>query len=145
AIEAAVLRVKTAYLRRWNDARRERAQIYDRLFSSAGLTRTGANSSAPVTLLKTRPEAHHIYHQYVIRARDRDKLREFLRERGVGSEIYYPVPLHQQKCFAYLGYSEGDLPEAERAAAEVLALPMFAELEEAEQRLVVDAVTDFYS
>jgi len=145
AIQAAVLRVKMPHLRRWNDARRERAQIYDRLLTSAGLTRTGANSSAPVTLLKTRPEAHHIYHQYVIRARNRDKLREFLRERGVGSEIYYPVPLHLQKCFAYLGYSEGDLPEAERAGAEVLALPMFAELEQDEQRAVVDAIAEFYS
>lgn len=145
AIQAAVLRVKMPYLRRWNDARRERAQIYDRLLTGAGLTRTGANAPAPVRLLKTRPEAHHIYHQYVIRARERDKLREFLRERGVGSEIYYPLPLHLQKCFAYLGYSEGDLPEAERAAAEVLALPMFAELEPDEQRAVVDAIADFYS
>jgi len=145
AIQSAVLRVKMPHLRRWNDARRERAQTYDRLLTSAGLTRTGASSSAPVTLLKTRPEAHHIYHQYVIRARDRDKLREFLRERGVGSEIYYPVPLHLQKCFAYLGYSAGDLPEAERAAAEVLALPMFAELEQDEQRAVVDAIAEFYS
>ncbi|HKF22218.1 MAG TPA: DegT/DnrJ/EryC1/StrS family aminotransferase [Candidatus Angelobacter sp.] len=145
AIQAAVLRVKMPHLPSWNDARRERAQIYDRLLTSAGLTRTGANSPAPVTLLKTRPEAHHIYHQYVIRARDRDKLREFLREHGVGSEIYYPVPLHLQKCFAYLGYSAGDLPEAERAAAEVLALPMFAELEQDEQRVVVDTIAEFYS
>jgi len=145
AIQAAVLRVKMPYLRRWNDARRERAQLYDRLLTGAGLTRTGASSPAPVTLLKTRPEAHHIYHQYVIRAQQRDKLREFLRERGVGSEIYYPVPLHLQKCFAYLGYSEGDLPEAERAAADVLALPMFAELEQDEQRVVVDTIAEFYS
>jgi dTDP-4-amino-4,6-dideoxygalactose transaminase len=145
AIQAAVLRVKMPYLGRWNEARRERAQIYDRRLTSAGLTRTGADSPAPVTLLKTRPEAHHIYHQYVIRARQRDKLREFLRERGVGSEIYYPVSLHRQRCFAYLGYSEGDLPEAERAAAEVLALPMFAELEQDEQRAVVDAIAEFYS
>ena len=100
---------------------------------------------APVTLLKTRSEAHHIFHQYIIRAHQRDKLRELLRERGVGSEIYYPVPLHLQKCFAYLGYSEGDLPEAERAAAEVLALPMFAELEQDEQRVVVDTIAEFYS
>jgi dTDP-4-amino-4,6-dideoxygalactose transaminase len=145
AIQAAVLRVKMPYLRRWNDARRERAQVYDRLLTAAGLIRTGASSPAPITLLKTRPQAHHIYHQYVIRAQQRDKLREFLRERGVGSEIYYPVPLHLQKCFAYLGYSEGDLPEAERAAAEVLALPMFAELEQDEQRVVVDAIAEFYS
>jgi dTDP-4-amino-4,6-dideoxygalactose transaminase len=148
SIQAAVLRVKMPHLRSWNDARRERAQIYDRMFTSAGLTKTGAsggNSPAPVRLLKTRPEAHHIYHQYVIRVRERDKLREFLKERGVGSEIYYPVPLHLQKCFAYLGYAEGDFPEAERAAADVLALPMFAELEQDEQRCVVDTIAEFYS
>jgi dTDP-4-amino-4,6-dideoxygalactose transaminase len=145
SIQAAVLRVKMRHLPRWNQARRERARTYDRLFSVAGLTKTSANAPAPVTVLKTRPEAQHIFHQYVIRARQRDKLREFMKEHGVGSEIYYPVPLHLQKCFAYLGYTQGDLPEAERAAAEVLALPMFAELEEDEQRHVVETVAEFYS
>lgn len=145
AIQAAVLRVKMPHLKSWNNARRERARTYDRLLSDAGLTRTSAESPAPVTCLKTRPEAHHIYHQYVVRVRDREKLREFLRERGVGTEIYYPVPLHLQKCFAFLGYAPGDLPEAERAAEEVLALPMFAELEESEQRYVVESVAQFYS
>jgi dTDP-4-amino-4,6-dideoxygalactose transaminase len=145
AIQAAVLRVKMPHLQRWNDARRERAAVYDHLLTNAGLTKTGANPPAPVTLLKTRPAAHHIFHQYVVRVQQRDKLREFLKERGVGSEIYYPVPLHLQKCFAYLGYAESDLPEAERAAAEVLALPMFAELEEDEQRCVVEAIAEFYS
>ncbi|HEX3104638.1 MAG TPA: DegT/DnrJ/EryC1/StrS family aminotransferase, partial [Terriglobales bacterium] len=106
---------------------------------------TGANSTAPVVLLKTLPGAHHIYHQYVIRVRDRDKLRKFLGERGIGSEIYYPIPLHLQKCFAYLGYAPGDLPEAERAALDVLALPIFPELEEDEQRHVVESIADFYS
>jgi len=144
-VQAAVLRVKMLHLPRWNCARRERAAIYDRLFAAAGLTGAGANASAPVTPLKTRPEAHHIFHQYVIRARERDRLREFLKERGVGSEIYYPVPLHLQNCFAYLGYAKDDLPEAERAANEVLALPMFAELEEDEQRQVVETIAEFYS
>lgn len=144
AIQAAVLRVKMPHLPSWNEARRERARIYDRLLSAAGLTST-RGESAPVTCLKTRAEAYHIYHQYVIRVRDREKLRAFLRERGVGTEIYYPVPLHLQKCFAYLGYAPGDLPEAERAAAEVLALPMFAELQEDEQQHVVQAIADFYS
>lgn len=145
AIQAAVLRAKMPHLPRWNEARRERARTYDGLFSAAGLTRTGANAPAPITLLATRPQAHHIFHQYVIRAQQRDKLREFLKERGVGSEIYYPVPLHLQKCFSYLGYAPGDLPEAERAAAEVLALPMFAELEEDEQKCVVETIAEFYS
>jgi dTDP-4-amino-4,6-dideoxygalactose transaminase len=145
AIQAAVLRVKMPHLQEWNHARRDRAHLYDRLLAGAGLTKTGVQSAAPVTLLKTLPHAHHIYHQYVIRVRERDKLREFLKERGVGSEIYYPVPLHLQKCFAYLGYTEGDLPEAERAAAEVVALPMFAELEDDEQRQVVETIAEFYS
>ncbi len=145
AIQAAVLRVKMPHLHTWNEARHERARAYGRLLSSAGLTKTGANSAAPVTLLKTLPGAYHIYHQYVIRVRDRDKLRAFLGQRGVGSEIYYPIPLHLQKCFSYLGYSVGDLPESERAAQDVLALPMFAELEEDEQRAVVEAIAEFYS
>jgi dTDP-4-amino-4,6-dideoxygalactose transaminase len=98
-----------------------------------------------VTLLKTRTEAYHIYHQYVIRVRERDKLREFLKERGVGTEVYYPVPLHQQKCFSYLGYAPGDLPEAEQAALDVLALPIFAELQDDEQRYVVSSIAEFYS
>jgi dTDP-4-amino-4,6-dideoxygalactose transaminase len=145
ALQAAVLRVKMPHLEKWNDARREYARTYGRLLTAAGLTKTGADSPAPVSLLKTLPGAHHIYHQYVIRVRHRDKLRSFLSERGVGSEIYYPVPLHLQQCFTYLGYTPGDLPQAERAAADVLALPMFAELEEDEQRYVVDAIADFYS
>lgn len=145
AIQAAVLRVKMPHLPKWNDARRERARAYGRLLSSAGLTKTGGNSAAPIVLLKTLPGAHHIYHQYVIRVRDRDKLRAFLSERGIGSEIYYPIPLHLQKCFTYLGYTPGDLPEAERAALDVLALPMFAELAEDEQRHVVESIAEFYS
>ncbi len=144
SIQAAVLRVKMPHLPKWNDARRERARTYGRLLTSAGLTKTGANSPAPLMLLKTLPGAHHIYHQYVVRVRDRDKLRAFLGERGVGSEIYYPIPLHLQKCFSYLGYAQGDLPEAERAALDVLALPMFAELEEDEQRYVVESIAQFY-
>jgi dTDP-4-amino-4,6-dideoxygalactose transaminase len=145
SIQGAVLRVKMNYLSQWNQMRRQNAATYDRLFSAAGLTRVAAESKPPVVLLKTRPEAHHIYHQYVIRVRDRERLRDFLKERGVGTEIYYPVPLHLQQCFAYLGYAPGSLPEAEQAANEVLALPMFAELEESEQRHVVESIAQFYS
>jgi dTDP-4-amino-4,6-dideoxygalactose transaminase len=145
SLQAAVLRVKMPHLAQWNQARRERARVYDRLIGSAGLTKTGANSPAPVALLATRPQAFHIFHQYVIRAQQRDKLRDFMKDHGVGTEIYYPLPLHLQKSFAYLGYVEGDLPEAEQAAAEVLALPMFAELEEDEQRHVVETMAAFYA
>jgi dTDP-4-amino-4,6-dideoxygalactose transaminase len=145
SIQAAVLRVKMPHLAAWNNARRERAQLYTQLLNNAGLTKIGANSTAPVRLLKTLPSAYHIYHQYVIRVQDRDKLRAFLTERGVGAEIYYPIPLHLQKCFGYLGYAPGDLPEAERAALDVLALPIFAELQEDEQRHVVETIAEFYS
>jgi dTDP-4-amino-4,6-dideoxygalactose transaminase len=145
SIQAAVLRVKMPHLADWNNARRERAQLYTQLLNKASLTKTGANSTAPVRLLKTLPGAHHIYHQYVIRVRDRDKLRAFLTERGIGAEIYYPIPLHLQKCFGYLGYAPGDLPEAEQAALDVLALPIFAELQEDEQRHVVETIAEFYS
>ncbi|HET6936700.1 MAG TPA: DegT/DnrJ/EryC1/StrS family aminotransferase, partial [Candidatus Angelobacter sp.] len=129
----------------WNDARRERARIYDQLFAASGLTRTGADSAAPIRLPNTAPRSHHIYLHYVVRVQQRDGLRDFLKQRGVGSEIYYPVPLHLQKCFSYLGYAPGDLPEAERAAGDVLALPMFPELEQEEQRYVVDSIAEFYS
>ncbi|HEX5433967.1 MAG TPA: DegT/DnrJ/EryC1/StrS family aminotransferase [Candidatus Angelobacter sp.] len=145
SIQAAVLRVKMPHLPRWNEARRQRARTYDLLLKDAGLTHTGANSVTPVTLLETRPQAEHIFHQYVIRVQRRDQLRDFLKLRGVSSEIYYPVPLQLQKCFAYLGYAPGDLPHAEQAAREVLALPMFAELQEFEQKHVVDSIAEFYS
>jgi dTDP-4-amino-4,6-dideoxygalactose transaminase len=126
-------------LPQWNNARAERARTYDQLFEHAGLT------GIKVTLLQTRPEALHIFHQYVIRVPQRDELRSFLKERGVSTEVYYPVPLHLQKCFAYLGYAEGDLPEAEHAAKEVLALPMFPELEPEEQKYVVEGIAEFFS
>lgn len=144
AVQAAVLRVKMPHLPHWNSERQRRAQTYDRLLQAAGLTRTGADS-APVVLPQRRAAASHIFHQYVIRAQNRDRLRGFLAEHGVSTEIYYPVPLHLQKCFAYLGYAPGDLPESERAAAEVLALPMFAELKEDEQQYVVDRIAEFYA
>jgi dTDP-4-amino-4,6-dideoxygalactose transaminase len=139
------LRVKMPHLGEWNDARRKRASAYDKMFAAAGLTKVGAEAPAPVTLLKTLPQAHHIYHQYVVRVQKRDQLRDFLKERGVGSEVYYPVPLHLQKCFSYLGYGPGDLPEAEQAALDVLALPIFPELEEFEQRHVVESIAEFFS
>jgi len=148
AIQAAVLRVKLRHIDEWNLLRRAVASKYDSLFQATGLIKKGATSvepSAPVALLQTRPEAFHIYHQYVIRAQRRDELRTFLSERGIGSEIYYPVPLHLQQSFEYLGYKPGDFPESERAAQEALALPIFPELREDEQERVVAAIADFYS
>jgi dTDP-4-amino-4,6-dideoxygalactose transaminase len=107
--------------------------------SSAG------SEDSPVNTLNTRSHTHHVFHQHVIRAQRRDELREFLSNREAGTEVYYPVPLHLQTCFAYLGYREGDLPESERAANEVLALPMFPELTTQEQRWVVESIAEFYS
>ena len=143
AIQAAILRVKLPHLPRWNEQRRERAAIYDQLLLNSGLA---ANlGTAPVRLPVRHPDAEHIFHQYVIRAERRDDLRRFLTERNIGTEIYYPVPLHLQSCFAYLGYVKGDFPESELAAEQVLALPIFPELTHDEQSWVVECIADFYS
>ncbi len=133
AIQAAVLRVKLKHINKWNQQRRERAATYDRLLSQAGLI--SADSEAPMRRIHTSPQAFHVFHQYVIRTKD--GRRE--------TEVYYPTPLHSQPVFAYLGHKEGDLPESERAAKEVLALPMFPELTEEEQRVVVQAISEFHS
>ncbi len=145
AIQAAVLRVKLKYLTEWNDARRERAARYNQLFAAAGLLAgSSAEDSGPIRLPQTSGQAHHVFHQYVVRAYRRDELREFLTARTIGTEVYYPIPLHLQPCFVYLGHLEGDFPEAERAAKEVLALPMFPELTDDEQCWVVKSIADFY-
>ncbi len=148
AMQAAVLRVKLKHIDDWNQARRMLACRYHGLFGGSGLMQDGAQSvsaKAPIALLATMPEAYHIYHQYVVRAFRRDELKAFLTQQGIGTEIYYPVPLHLQQCFTYLGYKAGDLPESERASKEVLALPMFPELREDEQQRVVAAIAEFYS
>jgi dTDP-4-amino-4,6-dideoxygalactose transaminase len=145
AVQAAVLRVKLRHLEDWNAQRRERAAEYDRLFAGAGLVTGRSSPQATVQLLETAPQAHHIFHQYLIRASRRNQLRAFLASRGIGTQVYYPLPLHLQPCFSYLGYREGDLPESERASREVLALPMFPELTAGEQRYVVEGIAEFYS
>ena len=147
AIQAAVLRVKLAHIADWNQSRRQHAATYDHLFANAGLTssQTSNQLSAPVRLLARSPQAKHVFHQYVIRAQRRDDLRKFLADRKIGSEIYYPLPLHLQPVFSYLGLKAGDLPVSEQAAREVLALPMFPELAETEIRWVVESIADFYS
>jgi dTDP-4-amino-4,6-dideoxygalactose transaminase len=143
AIQAAILRVKLPHLETWNQQRRQRAATYDHLLADAGLV--AKKDNAPVQLLQTSPHAFHVFHQYVIRAQRRDELRKFLSERKIDTEVYYPIPLHLQPCFTYLGYSAGDLPESERAAREVLALPMFPELTEGEQKHVIESIAEFYS
>ena len=143
AIQAAILRVKLPYIEPWNQARRERAATYDQLLTQTGLW--SATSESPLRPLQISPHVHHVFHQYVVRAKRRDELRQFLTGRKIGTEVYYPIPLHLQPCFAYLGYREGDLPASEQAAKEVLALPMFPELTESEQKWVVECMAEFYS
>jgi dTDP-4-amino-4,6-dideoxygalactose transaminase len=147
AIQAAVLRVKLAHIADWNQRRQKHAATYDQLFADSGLTsKHGSEESAsPVRLLARSPQAKHVFHQYVICAQRRDELRKFLADRKIGSEIYYPLPLHLQPVFSYLGLKPGDLPVSEQAAKEVLAVPMYPELTEAEIRWVVESIADFYS
>jgi dTDP-4-amino-4,6-dideoxygalactose transaminase len=148
AIQAAVLRVKLAHIADWNESRRQHAAIYDQLFADSGLVSkhsASSQGSTPVRSLSRSPQAKHVFHQYVIRAQRRDDLRKFLLDRKIGSEIYYPLPLHLQPVFSYLGLKAGDLPVSELAASEVLALPMFPELTDAEIHRVVECISDFYS
>jgi len=141
--QGAILEIKLKYIDQWNDARRTIAAKYDSLFRAAGLAEPGPYPATGIVLPREVPGSKHVWHQYVIRSSRRDKLRAFLSERQIGSEIYYPVPLHLQEALKFLGYKDGDFPEAERAACEVLALPIFPELREDEQQTVVDAIADF--
>jgi len=143
--QGAILEVKLKYIAGWNDARRAVAAIYDRLFRAAGLAVSGTQPVHGVILPHEVPGSRHVWHQYVIRTSRRNELREFLAARKIGSEIYYPVPLHLQDALKDLGYKHGDFPEAERAANEVLALPIFPELREDEQQTVVAAIANFLS
>jgi dTDP-4-amino-4,6-dideoxygalactose transaminase len=138
--------VKLKYLPAWNQRRRELAARYDELFRQAGIAAPAASTSPAegVVLPWTDPRATHVFHQYVIRAERRDALREHLSSLGIASEVYYPVPLHLQEALREFGYKAGDFPETERAAAEVLALPIFPELRDDEQQSVVAAIRDFY-
>ncbi len=143
--QGAILSVKLKYIDGWNHARRTAAGRYHALFASAGLAESGIYPERGVVLPREVPGAYHVWHQYVIRSPRRDALRDFLSARRIGSEIYYPVPLHLQDALKPLGYREGDFPEAERAAREVLALPIFPEIREDEQQAVVAAIAEFLS
>ena len=136
-LQAAVLRVKLKYLDGWTEGRQRNAAYYDAAFREA---RLGAKLRTPLAVAGHR----HIFNQYVVRAQRRDDLKARLTERGIGSEIYYPVPLHLQKCFAYLNHRAGDFPHSEQAAEETLALPIYPELEQAQMAHVVATIADFY-
>jgi len=136
-LQAAVLRIKLKHLDAWTAARQRNADHYDALLAAAGL---GDAVGLPVR----KPRERHIFNQYVIRAQRRDDLRAHLERSGVGTEVYYPLPLHEQKCFAYLGHAPTDFPEAHRAANEVLALPIYPELTSEQREHVAQSIASFY-
>ncbi len=136
SLQAAVLEVKLAHLESWTEARRANARRYENLFAHYGL-------SDLVTVPHELPGHRHVYNQFTIRVKDgrRDSLLASLKRDSIGAAVYYPIPLHLQDCFRFLGYKPGDLPETEAAAAEVLSLPIFAELGAERQETVVRGVT----
>ncbi|MGI8786616.1 MAG: DegT/DnrJ/EryC1/StrS family aminotransferase [Pyrinomonadaceae bacterium] len=137
AMQAAILRVKFPHLDAWSNKRKTNADYYRKLFTDAGLTEQ-------IVLPFERDGVRHIYNQFVIRVPNkRDELKRFLAENEIGTDIYYPVPLHRQECFAYLGYRETDFPESERASRETLALPIYPELKKAQQEFVVEKIAEF--
>jgi len=139
SLQAAVLRVKLRRLNEWTEKRRENAARYRTLFAKAGFL------PSQVMMPVEREGAYHIYNQFVIRAEKRDALRDHLARKGIGTEIYYPIPLHLQECYRDLGYGKGDFPESEKAARETLALPIYPELSESQQRYVVKAIKEFFT
>jgi len=148
AMQAALLRVKLPQLDGYAAARGKVAQGYRERFEAAGLVvglTDFAKDAHGIVLPEVRPEAGHVYNQFIIRAPRRDELVAHLKSRQIGCEIYYPIPLHLQECFAFLGFAEGAFPEAEKAAKQTLALPIFGELTPEEQDEVVAAVADFYA
>ena len=138
ALQAAVVSVKLRHLDSWTAGRQANAARYRRLFAEAGLVQDGR-----VQLPYEVPGIRHIYNQFVIRVPRRDELQAYLKDNSVATEIYYPVPLHLQQCFAYLGHQEGDFPHSERAANETLALPIYPELSDEQARHVVDCIARF--
>jgi dTDP-4-amino-4,6-dideoxygalactose transaminase len=137
AFQAAVVSVKLKYLDQWTQARQENARNYRNLFETAGLT--------DAVQLPVEKETRHIYNQFVIRVKERrDDLRRFLSDAGIGTEVYYPVPLHLQECFSYLGYKKGDFPAAEHAALNTLALPIYPELSDDQMAYVVEKIKTFF-
>jgi dTDP-4-amino-4,6-dideoxygalactose transaminase len=137
ALQAAILRVKLRRLEHWTSQRRLRASYYDRLLNDFGLTEFVTPPVEP-------PGRFHVYNQYSIRCQDRDQLREYLKTSGVPTEVYYPLPLHLQQALQYLGGREGQFPHAEKAAREVLALPVYPELSDSQQEYVISKINEFY-
>jgi dTDP-4-amino-4,6-dideoxygalactose transaminase len=144
AIQAGVLRVKLKHLDEWLAKRREKASNYDRLFKDSGLIEDECVKIPDPLYKKSGVKNYHTYHQYVIRSKNRHKLQNFLRTKGIAAVTYYPLALHLQECFASLGYKKGDFPESEKATAEVLALPIYPELAADKQECIVAVIEEFY-
>ena len=141
-LQAAALNVKFGYLDRWTTLRQQHAELYERLFRDMGVVES-LKVRLPRAVYKPSGTSHyHIYNQFVIGVSNRDQLQAYLKTKGIGTEIYYPVPLHRQECLQALGYKEGDFPEAERACRELLALPIYPELNEDQQHYVAQAVRE---
>lgn len=135
-MQAAILRVKQSYLEKWNELRQLKAQTYTKLLEDYRI--------AQVIPPKVLPHRKHVFHQYTIRAERRDELQFYLKEQGISTMVYYPIPLHLQPVFSKLGYKEGDLPMTEQACKEVLSLPIFPELKDEQQDYVVQKIKEFY-
>ena len=147
ALQAAILTVKLKHLDRWTKQRRLNADNYNKLFEEAELAAAGddqCGEGKPIRLPFVQGNNVHVFHQYVVRAHKRDQLKDFLTKNGIGCGIYYPIPLHLQPCFQELGYRKGSLPEAEKAAGQVLALPIFPEVTFEQQEAVVATIARFY-
>lgn len=157
ALQAAVLRVKLPHLDKWSEQRRKNAELYNKFFIEAGLAEEPGKLKfdsknkilLPKAVYKHKPgqqsekNNYHIYNQYIIRTEKRDALKKFLTVKEIGNEIYYPLPFHMQECFAGLGYKTGDFPEAETAASNSLAIPVYQDLTEAQIKFVVDNIKEF--
>jgi dTDP-4-amino-4,6-dideoxygalactose transaminase len=137
ALQAAILQIKLKYLDQWTEGRRQNAERYQQLFART-------KHADRVALPLTRHGNFHVYNQFTVRAPKRDELRAFLKEKGVGTEVYYPLPMHLQNCYRDLGYQKGSFPLSEQAAEEVMSLPIYPELAEAQQAYVVDMIAEFY-
>jgi dTDP-4-amino-4,6-dideoxygalactose transaminase len=144
-LQAAVLNVKLSYLDDWTKRRQDNAQRYEQLFQQSDLVRRERVQLPEAVYRDAGVKHYHIYNQFVLRVERRDDLMAFLKQKGIGSEIYYPVPFHMQECFRYLGHKEGDFPESERAAMETLAIPIYPELTDIQQTEVVESIASFYS
>lgn len=139
-----MLNVKLNYLDGWTKRRQDNARRYETLFRQTGLVERGVIKLPEAVYHASGKPHHHIYNQFVLRVERRDDLIAHLKQKGIGAEIYYPVPFHLQECFRYLGYKAGDFPESERAARETVAIPIYPELTAEQQAEVVEGVAGFY-